>query len=661
MLRVFILLAIFCQAVTAVAGDWHSPLSLTDKGIVIAGKHGVSWAEGQRGNFLFDQFQSIDWKPLILPKDMKQGRTPIWYRFAVRNDTGTAENFILGSMEAHSSDFVIVYIERSDGSIEDLYSGSKLSPYLKTNQSASLDFPIKLQKNEEIIITIGISSVFSRNLLFKMLSDGANRAERIVVHNGVGVEFGLLIFAIIFNLLAWFTIKKTYNLIFALLSTISLFAQSIGLGYATLFFPNVFGPYGSEILIVAIASGVVLRTWFASEFLNIRSYSKRIAQLFNFFLILGIFMIALSSDSTFPTQSFMADYSSIVIIVTFPLAIFLGRTSKSLLPWMYLIALTFTTIGGKLWFDNFSGQQVPSTLGLHAFMIAGLFETVIMTLLFMADVSGIFKAAKESTRNKEEADRMGLLVQVLSHDLKNSTSIIQGAGEKILKDSSKEGHLTLLAKRIIDTVNRQFAMLTSVQNLVNLEKGSIKLDMNVVDLNQELLELQEFFQEKTSEKQLVILSTASHDQSAFILAEQESLLTSVLSNIFYNAIKFSPVGGTIFLRIESRPSGVRLSIEDKGIGMPPIMVDSLFQPAHLPSRPGTNGEPGSGFGLSICKAYMDMYNGSIEVSSRSKYDSPYDHGTIVTLEFRHAPQKAVAQLHLKKSNRAPKPSDLTTD
>lgn len=631
------------QSAFALTSDWRSPLSLTKEGIVIAGHPGVYWSEGERGHFNFDQFNSFEWNPLILPKDMGAGRAPIWYRFSVKNDTGLKSRFILGSMESHTSDFVVVYVQREDGTVEDMYSGTKLKQDLVTRPSTSLDFPISLMPNEVVTITMGISSIYGRNLLFKMSNEGTNRTERVRVHIGIGIEFGLFIFAISFNSLAWFAIRKRYNLIFAMVLAFTLLAQFLGQGYATFLAPTLFYPYTSEILILSIALSVCCRGWFAAEFLEVKNLPKPIAKTMRIFLLIGVAVISLSCSPIVPHLEIIKVYSAIMILLTAIAAVSAGRNSKSLAPWVYLTALTASIVGGTLWLDAFSGQTTPSNFNLHFFMATGAFETALITIMFMTEVAGISKEAKESARNKIEAERMNLLVNVLSHDLKNLTSTIKGAGERILKDSPEEGILSNLSRRIVDAVNRQFAMLASVQKLVNLNKGSVKLSLSSIDLHHTVLEIQELFQEKLSEKNLSLMIKSNKSRTAMILAERESLLHSVIGNIFYNAIKFSPSGGDIVIQIESTPSAVRLSIQDKGIGMPPAMMERLFQPAHLPSRLGTNGEPGSGFGLSICKAYMDMYDGTIEVSSRSSYDFPETHGTIVTLNFRHAPNPSFMQ------------------
>lgn len=654
MLKLIVVLLIFCQSAFAKTTDSQRPLALDDKELVLAGSPGVLWASGERGQFSFDSLQTLHWSPLVLPKDMGQGRNPIWYRFSVQNTTGRAERFILGSMEAHSSDFVVVYIQREDGLVEDLYGGSKLKKDLQARSAASIDFPIRLKPNELITITMGISSNYGRNLLFKLANDGLNRASRVIFHIASGVAFGLFIFAIAFNFLAWLAIRKRYNLIFAFAIAVTLISLFIGQGYSGLLLPFYLYQYGSEILTLSITCSVVLRVWFACEFLDVQKYSKPLHRVMTVFLVLGIFIIALASDASYAFQNMITAYTVTGVVLSAGVAIFVLNKSKAIECWVYLLALVASIIGGKLWLENFTGQQIPNMYGLNTFMITGALETALMTLLFMRKVAGISKQAQESDRNKKEADRMNLLVNVLSHDLKNLTSIIKIAGERILEDPKEESKLTTLSKRIVDTVNRQFAMLASVQNLVHLEKGEVKLNVTAIDLNQAIIDLQELFQEKLKSKNITISVKNQHEYPLLILAERESLLHSVLSNVFYNAIKFSPNGSTITLETESTPSGARFSIHDKGIGMPPIMVERLFQPAYFPSRNGTNGETGSGFGLAICKAFMDMYQGQIEVISRSKIDFPDSHGTSITLIFRHAPNFKIEHAKLEEPVSSPK-------
>jgi signal transduction histidine kinase len=68
--------------------------------------------------------------------------------------------------------------------------------------------------------------------------------------------------------------------------------------------------------------------------------------------------------------------------------------------------------------------------------------------------------------------------------------------------------------------------------------------------------------------------------------------------------------------------------------MPPVVLERLFDPLHQTSRPGTDGETGTGFGMPLVRKFMTLFGGGIEVQSRDVEAHPSDHGTEITLDFR---------------------------
>ena len=77
-------------------------------------------------------------------------------------------------------------------------------------------------------------------------------------------------------------------------------------------------------------------------------------------------------------------------------------------------------------------------------------------------------------------------------------------------------------------------------------------------------------------------------------------------------------------------------MSDDGIGIPDSILTKLFDDEAKTSRPGTGGEPGTGFGMPIVKSYMDIYEGNIEVLSKVKDNGQNDSGTTFNLLFKIA-------------------------
>jgi signal transduction histidine kinase len=81
---------------------------------------------------------------------------------------------------------------------------------------------------------------------------------------------------------------------------------------------------------------------------------------------------------------------------------------------------------------------------------------------------------------------------------------------------------------------------------------------------------------------------------------------------------------------------IELKIRDFGVGIPDEKMKTLFVKQGGGSTKGTKGEKGSGYGLSITKAYLDKYGADIRMESIEENNSPGQHGTTVTLRLRRA-------------------------
>jgi signal transduction histidine kinase len=96
------------------------------------------------------------------------------------------------------------------------------------------------------------------------------------------------------------------------------------------------------------------------------------------------------------------------------------------------------------------------------------------------------------------------------------------------------------------------------------------------------------------------------------------LLDSVLSNLVSNAIKFTPEGGTIRLVAEARGSEVALLVRDEGAGLPPGVLSGISSLARLPSRAGSAGESGNGFGLVLARQTAQRMGGVLELGAPAR-------------------------------------------
>jgi PAS domain S-box-containing protein len=108
-------------------------------------------------------------------------------------------------------------------------------------------------------------------------------------------------------------------------------------------------------------------------------------------------------------------------------------------------------------------------------------------------------------------------------------------------------------------------------------------------------------------------------------------LTQVLDNLIANAVKFSHPGDTVWVRATWADGRWRIDVADQGIGIPPDEVDRLFQRFVRASNARTSGRPGTGLGLSVVKAIVELHGGQVTV------DSALDQGTTFSIHLPAAP------------------------
>jgi len=94
------------------------------------------------------------------------------------------------------------------------------------------------------------------------------------------------------------------------------------------------------------------------------------------------------------------------------------------------------------------------------------------------------------------------------------------------------------------------------------------------------------------------------------------MFETIVRNLFSNALKFTARGGEIFISVVViKNNFIEISIRDTGIGMPAQLVNRLFIPNEPTGRKGTEGEPSSGLGLTLCKEFVEKHGGQMMAES----------------------------------------------
>lgn len=94
------------------------------------------------------------------------------------------------------------------------------------------------------------------------------------------------------------------------------------------------------------------------------------------------------------------------------------------------------------------------------------------------------------------------------------------------------------------------------------------------------------------------------------------MFETIIRNLVSNAIKFTPKSGAIYISATRNSDNfTEIAVRDTGIGMDKAMISRLFLLNGKTNRNGTDGEPSTGLGLSLCKEFIEKQNGKIWVES----------------------------------------------
>ncbi|MCU0426988.1 MAG: hybrid sensor histidine kinase/response regulator [Candidatus Kapabacteria bacterium] len=219
------------------------------------------------------------------------------------------------------------------------------------------------------------------------------------------------------------------------------------------------------------------------------------------------------------------------------------------------------------------------------------------------------------------------LLSIVAHDLKNPIGIIANLADSIVNTPANDSEIANLVKHATDILAVTERMNKLINNLLNIqaiEDG--KLPLNIIELNVVpilRLDMKEF-RRLTEQKNITIALDADEEPS---IAVDEVWFHQILENIVSNAVKYSPHGKHIQIRLKTFPETVQIRISDNGPGIPKEEQPRLFQRFEKLSVRPTAGESSTGIGLSTVKKLMETMRG------RVWYESNTDVGSTFVLEF----------------------------
>lgn len=223
--------------------------------------------------------------------------------------------------------------------------------------------------------------------------------------------------------------------------------------------------------------------------------------------------------------------------------------------------------------------------------------------------------AEQAKNLKQSNDLKDRMFSIIGHDLRSPLSAAKLKMDFIMRGIIDPKDDKFLDETVFDLLKTMDEALNLLQNLLGWAKSeSDQIQMIPEKLNLKDLVEQTFRLLKLGSDHKKIEMQNNVPEEVFAYADN-NMIKTVLRNIVSNAIKFTPVEGTIQINSKLAKQQVVIEIEDNGNGIPKEDIKKILNPNEHFSKLGTEKEPGTGLGLILCQNFVHKNGGTLKIRS----------------------------------------------
>jgi PAS domain S-box-containing protein len=254
-------------------------------------------------------------------------------------------------------------------------------------------------------------------------------------------------------------------------------------------------------------------------------------------------------------------------------------------------------------------------IGALEFFASGLKppdSELMQTLSVISSQVGQFVARKEAER---EADRLkDEFFGLVSHELRTPLTSVIGYTDMLAKLESEQ--LSQRGQKMVEVISRnarrELRLVGDLLLLVRIEAGKFEIEHGEVNLEAVVEDSVEAV--KIAAEQAEVELSLQADRVPPFDGDADRI-GQAIDNLLTNAIKFTPEGGEVVVRVSNDGDRAAIEVQDSGVGIPPEDQERLFDRLYRASSATKDHVPGTGLGLTIVKAIAEAHHGRVEVKS----------------------------------------------
>jgi two-component system, cell cycle sensor histidine kinase PleC len=281
--------------------------------------------------------------------------------------------------------------------------------------------------------------------------------------------------------------------------------------------------------------------------------------------------------------------------------------------------------------DPFYWAMASMAVGVHVyfvFLARGLNATALAMLEYRAEKDALIgeleseKAISDEARSRAEAANIAKsrFLATMSHELRTPLNAILGFSEvmknEVLGPIANESYKEY-AGNIHDSGRHLLHLINEILDLSRIEAGRYELHEQAVKLIDIAEDCHRMLKLRAEAKNLKIELGFTDDLPAIWVDERA--VRQICLNLYSNAVKFTPRGGSIHVRVMAGPNGGQiLSIKDSGPGIPKEEIPKVLQAFGQGSLAHQTNEGGTGLGLPIVQSLVQLHDGTFELKSEMR-------------------------------------------
>ncbi len=229
----------------------------------------------------------------------------------------------------------------------------------------------------------------------------------------------------------------------------------------------------------------------------------------------------------------------------------------------------------------------------------------------------------DAKEKAQESDRLkSAFLANMSHEIRTPMSGIIGFLDLIHAPGTSNEEEELYYKMVKKSSARLLSTIDDIVEISKIESGQIKIHLDLIDVQNELFFLHNFFEPEANENNIELKLNLPKNSSPDFLISDKIKFRSIITNLIKNAIKFTTKG---FVEFGYTKDGNSFSffVNDTGVGIPQNRIHAIFDRFVQANLNITRAHEGSGLGLSIARAYTELLGGEISVKSEENKGSRF--------------------------------------